>query len=146
MVNARRTARRTACLSNLRQIGMCLEMFRQDLERVPAGDGSNRYSTVGRAVGLGELIPGYLGDSGVLFCPGSRITPQNGGVRMSRIRKEEGVCSYAYYAPGGDPHRAEIRDMTPDNHSGRYVNFGYVGGRVVTRDVVNNTNVTGGDW
>jgi prepilin-type N-terminal cleavage/methylation domain-containing protein len=137
LIKARETARRTACLSNVRQIGMCLEMFKQDLGRVPDGDGTNRYSRPGLAVGLGDLIPGYLGDVNVLFCPGaSRITARNSAIRHEQIGKVDAFCSYRY-----DGRIGLIEDYNgPDNtnHHGKYINRGYTGGKAETQNVSTN--------
>ena len=134
LIKARETARRTACLSNIRQIGMCLEMFKQDMGRIPAADGTNYYSRVGLAVGLGELIPGYLGDVNVLFCPGaSDITARNSAIRHDQIGKVDAVCSYRYDGWSGLVEDYNGPDNT--NHHGRYINSGHVGGSVETRIV-----------
>jgi len=129
-VKAREAARRTSCLNNVRQIGMCLEIFRQDFNRVPEGDGTNCYSMPGRAVGLGELVPGYCADIGVFYCPGaSRITYRNSAVRTDQVGKVAAYCSYVYH------HDGTVEDYNgPDNvnHAGKYVNRGIVGGTCQT--------------
>jgi prepilin-type N-terminal cleavage/methylation domain-containing protein len=129
LIKAKEVARKTSCLNNLRQIGMSLDMFRQDLGRVPAGDGTNRYSYEGGAVGLGELVPGYCGAIEVFYCPGaSRITYGNSGIKSDQIGKVDAFCSYTY-------HNGEVEDYNgPDNtnHHGKYVNHGFAGGQVTT--------------
>jgi prepilin-type N-terminal cleavage/methylation domain-containing protein len=129
LVKARESARRTACLNNLRQIGMSLEMFRQDYDRVPAGDATNRYSRAGSPVGLGELIPSYLGAVEVLYCPGaSSITYAKSGLKITDIGTREAFCSYVYA-------NGEVEDYNgPDNtnHKGNYINHGRAGGTVST--------------
>ncbi len=130
LIKAREVARKTACVSNLRQIGMTLEMWRQDMDGVPEGDGTNRISTRDAAVGLGELVPGDIKDVGVLYCPGaSRITLASSGAREDRVGKMELRCSYNY-------HNGRTWDYNgPDNtnHGGKYVNEGRVGGEVSTQ-------------
>jgi len=129
LVKAKEVARKTSCLNNVRQIGMSLEMFRQDMGRVPPGDGTNSYSAVGRPIGLGELVPGYCGSIEVFYCPGaSRITYQNSGIKTDQIGQVDAVCSYRY-------RNGEVEDYNgPDNvnHHGKYVNRGRTGGQVTT--------------
>jgi len=130
LVKAREIARRAACLSNVRQIGICLETWRQDFGGVPEGDGTNRISTADAPVGLGELVPGYIKDIGILYCPGaSHITLEASGARADRIGKSVLYCSYCY-------KRGRVWDYNgPDNtnHGGKYVNYGNVGGTVSTQ-------------
>ena len=134
LIKARESARRASCLSNVRQIGMALEMFRQDHGDVPYGDGSNIISRKGEAVGLGRLVPEYLGDIGVLYCPGaSKISLQSSGARLDNIGKANLVCSYAWQS---DHNRSgklwDYNGADNTNHGGKFVNFGEVGGQAWT--------------
>ncbi|HZO88470.1 MAG TPA: type II secretion system protein [Chthonomonadaceae bacterium] len=52
---ARASARRTACVSNLRQIGLALGMYRQDYEELPPQ--------------LSTLYPAYVSDARLFLCP-----------------------------------------------------------------------------
>ena len=52
---ARADARRTACISNLHQIGLALSLYRQDYEGLPPH--------------LSLITPTYLTDARVLVCP-----------------------------------------------------------------------------
>ena len=51
----RKQARRTACVSNLHQIGLAMAMYRQDAEGLPQH--------------LSEISPAYLSSSAVFVCP-----------------------------------------------------------------------------
>lgn len=126
IVRAREGARKAACLSNVRQIGMSLEMFRQDRKHVPDGDGSNRISKRSGAVGLGKLIPSYISTIEIFYCPSaSSITPASTGAKVENVGKTVIRCSYRYDGRKVWDYNAE--DNT--NHDGRYTVIGYVGGQ-----------------
>jgi prepilin-type N-terminal cleavage/methylation domain-containing protein len=134
LIKARESARRASCLSNVRQIGMGLEMFRQDRGNVPPGDGSNVISRRDGPVGLGRLSPEYLGDIGVFYCPGaSKITLVSSGARADTMGKANLACSYAWQS---DQNRSgKVWDYNgPDNtnHGGKFVNIAEVGGQAWT--------------
>lgn len=62
---ARASARRTVCISNLRQLGLSLQMYRQDSEELPP-----RLSTVNGA---------YVKDPRIFVCPNDRMRGQYAG-------------------------------------------------------------------
>ncbi len=81
---ARQTARKSACQSNLKQVGTALEMYYGDYTMGDAvmnyeyGSTSNtfqgRMRVAGNYVGLGKLLQGeYVGrNAKVFFCPGNK--------------------------------------------------------------------------
>lgn len=62
---ARAAARRTACIANLRQVGIAVRLYRQDYDAYPP-----RLST---------LASGYLGDVRLLICPSDNAKGQHAG-------------------------------------------------------------------
>jgi len=62
---ARAQARRTHCLSNLRQIGLAVQMYQQDYEELPPR--------------LSALFPGYISAPGILLCPSDPKAGQHEG-------------------------------------------------------------------
>lgn len=130
LAKAREIARRTSCLNNVRQAGMALEMWRQDMGGVPRGDGSNYISRSDEPVGLGILVPGYIKDIGILYCPGSNhITLASSGARADLIGKATLKCSYCYR----DGRVWDYNGPDNSNHGGKFVNYGYTGGTAETK-------------
>jgi prepilin-type processing-associated H-X9-DG protein len=118
--SATRAARRTACLSNLRQIGLALHGYADDNQgRIPYGpkappftSPANFYPSTGAptsllslqdgsTVGLGLLLQPYLGEEPkVLFCPGTdqRI---DADAELDKVGRYQSQGSY-YYRHGGN--------------------------------------------
>ena len=82
----RENARRTACLSNLKQIGLAVTQYYQDFdEKTPPG--CNSY---GGAEGWAGQIYTYVKSTDVFYCPDDGVTPRhNGAIPFN-------VSSYGY--------------------------------------------------
>ena len=82
----RENARRTACLSNLKQIGLAVTQYEQDFdEKTPPG--ANSY---GGAEGWAGQIYTYVKSTQVFYCPDDGVTPRsNGAIQFN-------VSSYGY--------------------------------------------------
>ncbi len=120
LASAREKGRRTVCLSNLRQIGIAIQMYAQDHEgRIPYGpkappftNPSNFYPSTGAPtsllslqsgapVGLGLLLHHYLATQPkVLFCP-STDQPLDTEAELAKVGQYQSQGSY-YYRHGGN--------------------------------------------
>jgi prepilin-type N-terminal cleavage/methylation domain-containing protein/prepilin-type processing-associated H-X9-DG protein len=69
---AREKGRQTACLSNLRQVGLALQMYAQDYDEVlpTSGDTANFADPKAPTNFLGALIP-YIKNKSIFVCPSS---------------------------------------------------------------------------
>lgn len=138
LVRARETARRTECLNNLRQIGMGIDIYSQDHNKIPSSDGPTVFiSGEGASTGLGELIPSYISTVKTFYCPtASGSGAFKGGTKEADVGKKTLRCSYLYNGrPGGyvptDPREVLAMDYTGPgntNHRGTYVNVLYADG------------------
>ena len=71
----RENARRTACLSNLKQIGLAVIQYEQDAdEKTPPG--ANSY---GGGEGWAGQIYTYVKSTDVFYCPDDSVTPRHNG-------------------------------------------------------------------
>ncbi len=131
-ISAQAQARTTACISNLRQIGIGIAHYAADHNtKIPYGpkvpgfnNAGNFYPSTGsptslislqdgQPVALGLLIDPYLASTPrVLFCPGAdQISAQT---ELDKVGKTQAQCSY-YYRHGGntslfDDPRAPLPD------------------------------------
>jgi prepilin-type processing-associated H-X9-DG protein len=118
--SARAAGRKTACLSNLRQVGLAIHAYTHDNSgRIPYGpiappytSPANLYPSTGAPtsllslqggspVGLGLLLKEHLANQPkVLFCPG---TDQllDAQAELARVGVNQAQCSY-YYRHGGN--------------------------------------------
>jgi len=91
LTRAREQARRAACLSNLRQIGMALAMYASENDGFyPPENSSPR-----NAMDLDLLFPSYLDNAEVFWCPSDAVRP----VRVTwddPERNDVADCSYGY--------------------------------------------------
>ncbi len=78
---ARESGRATACLSNLRQVGLALQMYVQDNHnRLPAM--SDLYpGVINEHPGPNQVLGDYLGNTNVLRCPSDRFTDEAAAVK-----------------------------------------------------------------
>jgi prepilin-type N-terminal cleavage/methylation domain-containing protein len=117
---AKEKARRTACVSNLRQIGIAIQAYADDNDgKIPYGpkappftSPANFYPSTGAptslislqggaAVGLGLLLREHLADQPmVLFCPGTD-QPVDAAAELAKVGQYQAQCSY-YYRHGGN--------------------------------------------
>jgi type II secretory pathway pseudopilin PulG len=121
---ARERARRSSCISNLKQISLACHMYAQDFdERFPTGWGTVGNPTAadaymsqpicllfGRAYNVantGRVCPNYLQDMGVLICPSSKfkkytVNPDDVATTFAPVfyngnnPSVKGNCAYAY--------------------------------------------------
>jgi len=137
-------SRRTACISNLRQIGAGIGIYAADNSgQIPFGPKAPPFTSPGDLypstgaptslislqhgdpVALGLLIK-YMGNPKVLFCPGANPLA-NVDAELAKVGKEQAQCSY-YYRHGGntqlfDMPGAAVPTATPlmnlgDNRNG----------------------------
>jgi prepilin-type N-terminal cleavage/methylation domain-containing protein/prepilin-type processing-associated H-X9-DG protein len=116
---ARRASKRTACLSNLRQIGAAISAYAADYDRtIPYGPqalpatSANFYPGTGDVtsllsiqngapVGLGLLLKNYLANTPrVLFCPGVD-QPEDADLELSKVGRTQAQGDY-YYRHGSN--------------------------------------------
>jgi prepilin-type N-terminal cleavage/methylation domain len=83
LLSARRGAQRTACISNLRQIGLAVRMYRDDYEELPP------YLSAVRA---------YVGDPRVFVCP---VDPLAGKHQVRDTLGDALRLEGDYYLPSG---------------------------------------------
>lgn len=120
LASARDAGKRTACLSNLRQIGSALFAYAGDNDgQIPYGPKAPPFTSPGALypstgaptslislekgdpVALGLLLERYLSRTPkVLFCPGCD-QPVDTDKELAKVGKEQAQCSY-YYRHGGN--------------------------------------------
>ena len=71
---AREQARRTVCINNIKQIGFAVQMFAQNrgMSSILEEETTNDIWREDAKVSLGKLIPDYLENARVLYCPSQR--------------------------------------------------------------------------
>ena len=108
---ARESARRTSCMSNLKQIGMGLIMYaNENQEQLPG--------TSSAMVGLNLLYPDYVSDQGTFKCASdTSVTSQslNNIVANQAFRKNECSYGYDYTHTQVDPSGVAIAADRPTN-------------------------------
>src|SRR6478736_6202846 len=130
LASAREKGRRTVCLSNVRQVGIAIQMYAQDNEgRIPYGpkappftNPSNFYPSTGAPtsllslqngapVGLGLLLQNYLATQPkVLFCPSSD-QPFDTIAELAKVGTYQAQGSY-YYRHGGNTRLFDTPGVT----------------------------------
>lgn len=109
---ARGAARRTVCISNMRQIGLALQMYRQDNEELPP-----RLSTVNDS---------YVKDPRIFLCPNDRLDGQHDGndrmegnlylptgVSYDYVPRWVTAAELGWWQPGPKYGRGKWDDLTP---------------------------------
>ena len=85
--NARENARRSVCMSNLKQIGLACQMYALDYnERFPIYHSPD--TGIGAGQSLGLLIPRYVKNTSLFFCPSA---PSTMTVAETWVDIEQGV-------------------------------------------------------
>jgi prepilin-type N-terminal cleavage/methylation domain-containing protein len=133
--SAKDQGRRAACLSNLRQMGIAIEMYADDCEgKIPYGPKAPPFTSPasfypstgaptsllslqsGAPVALGLLLKQHLADTPkVLFCPGSD-QPMDADAELAKVGKNQAQCSY-YYRHGGNTRLFDNpNDKSPPDH------------------------------
>jgi prepilin-type N-terminal cleavage/methylation domain-containing protein len=134
---ARQKARKTACLSNLRQIGLAVQAYAHDYnDTIPFGPeglpimGHNFYTATGnvtsllslldgRPVGLGLLLDTYLSEQPkVLFCPGAD-QPSEAERQLANVGHRQAQSDYFYRHAS-----VALLSGTPDTFHIRLSNLG----------------------
>lgn len=117
--SAKDKARKTACLSNLRQLGIAIQTYAPDFSgRIPYGPTAPPFSNPsdfypstgaptsllslqnGAAVGLGLMLPQYLkGQPKVVFCPGADQT-LDAAAELAKVGVHQAQSSFYYRHAG----------------------------------------------
>jgi prepilin-type N-terminal cleavage/methylation domain-containing protein len=123
---AREKSKGTACLSNLRQIGIAIRAYADDNSgRIPFGPVAPPFTNIydfypstgaptslislhsGAPVGLGLMLQGPLASQPkVLFCPGSD-QPVNENAELAQVGIGQAQCSY-YYRHAGNTSKFDM--------------------------------------
>ena len=143
---ARESARKTQCMSNVKQIGMGLIMYAN--ENSEAFPSDSAYSAGSPAMrGLNLLFDTYVSDKRVFNCPSdTTVTNANQDTSMGTAASstteafDSNECSYGYdraHSQADDADVALAADRPPsdttlssDNHNARGQNVVYVDGHV----------------
>ncbi len=135
LASARAKAKRTACLSNLRQMGIAILCYSTDNNgNIPYGPKAPPFSNPsdfypstgaptslislqnGAPVGLGLMLQQYLaGEPKVLFCPGADQSV-DADAELAKVGIFQAQCSY-YYRHGGNTllHDTPAFTASPDH-------------------------------
>ena len=99
LARAREMARRTKCISNLKQLGLALHMYAQDWDEYfpkrgddPASGNDNLCTNDDETVTM-NFYPDYISSLGVFVCPSSSDTVT--------VESDIEDCSYGYNSPEG---------------------------------------------
>lgn len=143
---ARESARKTQCMSNIKQIGMGLIMYANENNEAFPSD--TAYSAGSPAMrGLNLLYDTYISDRRVFNCPSdTTVTNANQDANMGTADSstteafDKNECSYGYDRSHTQADAADVAlvaDRPPsdttkssDNHNGRGQNVVYVDGHV----------------
>ena len=111
---ARESARRTQCASNLKQIGLALNMYANDNnEALPTTVGSN--SAAAELQSLGKLFDVYITDRKVFRCPSDTAVTEANVLTLTTTNSSftASTCSYGYddnHMANNDPGVVVIAD------------------------------------
>jgi prepilin-type N-terminal cleavage/methylation domain-containing protein len=136
LASAREKGWRTACLSNLRQMGIAIQAYANDSEgRIPYGPKAPAFTSPfdlypstgaptslislgsGAPVGLGLLLKDQLcNQPKALFCPSSD-QPMDANAQLANVGTRQAQCSF-YYRHGGNTQlfdNPNVAIATPDH-------------------------------
>ena len=142
---ARESARRTQCMSNIKQIGMGLIMYANENSELFPSD--TAYAGASPAMrGLNLLYDTYISDNRVFNCPSDTQVDAQSNAGMSpftaNLAFDKDECSYGYdraHTQADDADVALVADRPPatpsatantTNHNARGQNIVYVDGHV----------------
>lgn len=129
---ARESARKTQCASNLKQIGLALNMF--------ANDQSEAFPTAGTGMtSLGQLFNAYVTDRKIFRCPsdGDVTETSNLALGTNTATFVASACSYGYddrHTAADDPGVALAADKQGTSTTGLSVNHNEAGQNVLYLD------------
>lgn len=135
---ARESARKTQCASNLKQIGLAINMYANDnSEQFPTG-GSD---AAGELTSLGKLYDKYVTDRKIFRCPSDSGVTETDNLALSTTISSftAARCSYGYddnHTAANDPGTAIAADALgagtslSDNHNQNGQNVLYLDGHV----------------
>ncbi len=135
---ARESARRTQCASNLKQIGLALNMYANDNNETFPSGGSGQD---GELQSLGKLYDGYITDRKVFRCPSDSAVTEASVLTLTTTNSSFmlSTCSYGYddnHTSADDPGVAIAADAKgtgttlSDNHNQKGQNVLYIDGHV----------------
>lgn len=147
LTRARESARRTQCASNLKQIGLALNMYANDNnEAFPTGGASGTTASDSTTKedeleSLGKLFDGYITDRKVFRCPSDSSVSETSALALTTDPNTfiSSRCSYGYddnHTAGNDPSVAIAADALgtgttlSDNHNQKGQNVLYIDGHV----------------
>jgi prepilin-type processing-associated H-X9-DG protein len=148
MSRAREAARRTQCLSNLRQLGVAMRQYAQDHhDRLPNGNPEGFFSPTGEDLGavLMELANRYVKEPRVFHCPSDRQSPPAQINNSYPDTEDSARISYEFFsvwwdaADGPKLTRMKSAPLAWDQNGGEPArnggqNHGNEGGNVVYAD------------
>jgi prepilin-type processing-associated H-X9-DG protein len=122
-VRAREAAQRTACLNNVKQISMALQMYAADYDsHFPKADRWN------------ESLQTYFKNPKILVCPGDKtggpsygMNDRIGGILQANVSSPADVVSFFDSKPGPNQYDGQALLPVPPRHNGMN-NVGFVDG------------------
>ena len=135
LARAREMARRTKCISNLKQLGLALHMYAQDYdEYFPKLADVEGKANLGDASDDGmNFYPDYISSLGVFVCPSSQKT-----IDSEAEIVDDDNASYGYNSPTGqaltemdDSDTPMMADISKEHHTNpNIINVLYLDGHV----------------